>query len=402
MNKPDSSSWKHYVAAAASALALNGCAEDKTQHLTSWTNDNPSVVETLDSKSNKPSPKVEHVQPKEDPKITAISEETKERKRGMDMAQRIINNRPKSPADFSADDGVENPYANIEIEDLSEDMCHENQECKRSPENEKVNKLFKEVQKMIKESKDGLTLSGVAAQKEKKHFYLRDDAGGEGSYGIAIGYGSMDLSSNDFRDGANNNVAFSEIKDPEKRKQVYAKMAAMLTEVKWLLQHPVKDTPKFMVVKTMPDTIKNLGANLRGSEGGGRVGILPPNTLVKVIRTDANTGYSYIAGGGAVHSKFLEPYNANTLHTESFGAKKVRVRNNEETEVDGLNFRDANGQIIGKIPADTVLDLLAVEDSGNECRALVQYRDPTDGKLKTGFLTATEFARGRIYLDGIK
>ncbi len=400
MNKPDASSWKQYVAAAASALALNGCAEDKPKDFP-WPNDKPHAVDNFEKQQ--PAPKVEHVQPKEDPKITAISEDTKERKRGMDMAQRIIDRRPKSPADFSADATAENPFANMEIVDLSGDIGNEDGDYKRTSENEKANRLFKEVQKLIKESKDGLTLSGVAAQKGQKKFFMRTDAGGEGSDGLAICYGGLCLTGSSFSDGPNSNeVDFTEEKNPEKKKQLYAKMTAMLTEVKWLLQHPIKDTPKFMVVKTVPDTIKNLGANLKGSEGSGRVGILPPNTLVKVIRTDANTGYSYIAGGRAVHSKFLEPYDAGTLHTESFGAKKVRVRKNEETEVEGLNFRDAKGHVIGKISAGTVLDLLAVEDSGNECRALVQYRDPTDGKLKTGFLTATEFARGRIYLDGLK
>ncbi len=405
MHTPNSNSWKSYIAIAASTLALAGCGEDeKPKIMTQWA---PAPTEA-------PLPPAESQNPEVAPLITAtvtaISQEAQEIQRGMQMAQAIISRRPKSPADFPADIPTpEKEYVRDEVEDLQGDIKVKDQDenYQRSLENKKANDLFKEVQALVNKSTDTLTMKGAIASPGKKRLMIRY-CSGECSQDITIHYGDESVSANQYTNGTQQNIAFDysdEMKVPAKRKAMYEKIIAMLQEVKWVLQNPTKVTPTYMVVKTVPATVKNFGANLKDypSAQAVKIGVVRPNTLVQVLHIDPKTGYVYIAQGGYIAKGFLDPYDAKNFHPESFGANKVKVRRNSEVEENGgLNFRDENGNVIGKIPADTELDLLALDCGEGDCSALVQYRDPADARLKTGYLVATEFTRGRMYLDGIQ
>jgi hypothetical protein len=75
----------------------------------------------------------------------------------------------------------------------------------------------------------------------------------------------------------------------------------------------------------------------------------------------------------------------------------------EITKNGGLNLRSENGDIIGKVPPEMEVDVLAIDDKSpnSRVRVLVQYRDPADQALKTGYLVYLSDA-GTRYLSGVK
>ncbi|MCK9186758.1 hypothetical protein M0P48_04990 [Candidatus Gracilibacteria bacterium] len=313
----------------------------------------------------------------ENPKDTIAKRE------GKALAKKVIDKRPKNPNDIPDYylDYSENPFRDgIYVDDYDEEDI--------SKEEKKINALMKDIGVLIKDYKDIPTLKGMITKKGQKRFSL-SEVRGEGTY-LTIKYGNEDVSIyNSFSVDA---------KD-------CSKAIRLLNVTKNILKNPVKDAPKYMVVKTTPDTIKNLGASLVTSyRGGENYSVVPSNTLVKVLRTDAETGYSYLSEGGFVHSSLLEPYDPKNLHPENFGTKKVKLRPLAEiTKNGGLNLRSENGDIIGKVPPEMEVDVLAIDDKSpnSRVRVLVQYRDPADQALKTGYLVYLSDA-GTRYLSGVK
>lgn len=318
------------------------------------------------------------------------------------MADAIVARMAKKPEDLAKYQLKLEPYkGHYSFKDTIEaDLKDKNGELtKRSPENAEFSRLFTEVQNLTAKAtrENSPLLNGFISRKGEKKISAYWNPGGEGEPGFYLQYGD--------EDGVDNGSAYtSDEMSAAQKKQAYAKPIGILNKVIEILKRGFKfPEPKYMVVKTTAETKKNIGVNInywdRKEEYPSGTKILP-NILVKVIYTSPETGFCYVIAKandgsartveGFVEGKVLEPYNAAKFHPEVSPIKKAVPLNNAEVNNNGgLNLRNSNKVIIGKVPPETAMTVLALESAGGKSRALVQFKDPSRrGKLTTGFVAA--------------
>lgn len=285
---------------------------------------------------------------------------------------------------------------------------------KRSPENAEFSKLFAEVQNLAAkaERENSPLLHGFISRKGEKQIGVNWHNGGEGAPGFYLKYGNEAVDNGSYYDYHLDNEGNLSGREyypendettPAQRKQIYTKEIAVLKKVVEILKRGFKfPEPRYMVVKTTAETKKNIGVNVRDGDRKEEYqrGTILPNILVKVIYTSPETGFCYVIAKandgsartveGFVEGKVLEPYNAAKFHPEVSPIKKAVPLNNAEVNNNGgLNLRNSNKVIIGKVPPETAMTVLALESTGGKSRALVQFKDPSRrGKLTTGFVAA--------------
>lgn len=324
-----------------------------------------------------------------------------EEQKGRALADAIVARMAKKPEDLAKYQLKLEPYkGHYSFKDIIEpDLADKSGELtKRSPENAEFSRLFTEVQNLTTKAtrENSPLLKGFISRKGEKKISAYWNPGGEGEPGFWLQYGD---------DGVDNGSAYtSDEMSAAQKKQAYAKPIGILKKVAEILERGFKfPEPKYMVVKTTAETKKNIGVDVnywdRKEDYSSGTKILP-NILVKVIYTSPETGLCYVIAKandgsartveGFVEGKVLEPYNAAKFHPEVSPIKKAVPLNNAEVNNNGgLNLRNAKKVIIGKVPPETAMTVLALESAGGKTKALVQFKDPSRrGKLTTGFVAA--------------
>jgi hypothetical protein len=306
----------------------------------------------------------------------------------------IFANMAKKPEDL-AKYKIKLPYKNyIDNSEYGKSELPADSD-KRSPENAKLNQLLLAVQDLVTKKENRPILAGFISFKGEKPIGV-SYCSGECSHSVEIRYGNETINEyGDYSDGKKEYSASDVENSPAKLKQLYLKDIVVLEKIVSILKRGFKfPEPKYMVVKTTPETKKNFGISFIESAG-----TIPPNALVKVLYTDPNNGNCYViaksrgAKGevqGFVDGKLLEQYNVAKFHPEVSPVKRAFVGKSPDTEKNGgLNLRGLNGEIIGKIPFGIEMSILALESiSGNfSMRALVTFKDPAHkGRLTTGYV----------------